>query len=278
MREGRSFIVQWYDERARRIRPVARFREVERPEGCRFEFSYVAGVREATEHGFTPFAAFPEIDVCYRSPDIFPFFRNRIMPTTRPDYVEHAEMLGLDPRSADALDVLGRSGGVRVTDRVEIVPVPTRTATGRFETRFLVRGVRHRPHGEETAAKLVPEEPLFLMIDLQNEQRPGAIALRTRSEHILGYVPEYLALDAEQLLRSSAPGANGSPRPLVRVVVERVNLPPISVHHRVLCRFEADWPDGLVPFSQPIYRPIGPWEDAPDGRAQRGEASPTFAP
>ncbi len=64
---------------------------------------------------------------------------------------------------------------------------------------------------------------------------------------MLGYLPAYLARDAAYLLHSCY---------LFDVFVERVNPPPAGVHHRLLLRVEACWPDEFIPYSSEEYFPL----------------------
>jgi hypothetical protein len=77
---------------------------------------------------------------------------------------------------------------------------------------------------------------------------------------LLGYVPDYLAADLAQLVDHEAPRS---------VFVEQVNLPPASLHHRLLCRLDAGWPDGSVPFQGDRFQPLEP---QPAPAAQAGQA------
>lgn len=247
MTADRTLFVTWFEPNRRSIIPVARLVHHGGREGAAYEFRYIRGALEATERGFQPFIAFPELDRIYRSTSLFPFFANRVMPTTRPDYREYIEVLGLDPAEADSIAILGRSGGKRETDRIEVVPMPTRDETGGYTTHFLLRGVRYIPGAEERIAGLTPGERLFWMLDAQNEANPSAVALRSADKHLLGYIPDYLITDIATLIARQVP---------MNVFTERVNPPPAPLHYRVLCRLEARWPDGFVPFQGERFQPI----------------------
>jgi hypothetical protein len=259
MTADRALFVTWLDPDRRSIMPVARLVHHGGREGDLYEFRYIRGALEATERGFQPFIAFPELDRVYRSRSLFPFFANRVMPTTRPDYMEYVEVLGLDPTEADSIAILGRSGGRRETDRIEVVPTPTRDETGAYTTYFLLRGVRYIPGAEERIARLSSGERLFWMLDAQNESNPGAVALRSADKCLLGYIPDYLVTDAATFIAREVP---------MNVYTERVNRPPAPLHHRVLCRLEARWPDDFVPFQDERFQPIDPFP-APVAQASR---------
>jgi hypothetical protein len=244
-----TLFVTWFDPERRDIFPVGRLVRRQEPEGELYEFTYIRGARQAKERGFLPFLAFPDLGVVYRSRRLFPFFTNRVMPTTRPDYAEMLQALALDRGHPDAMEVLGRSGGGRETDRIEIVPQPALDeATGAYTTHFLVRGIKHTPGAEERIGRLQGGERLLWMLDAQNAANPNAVALRTEDRYLLGYVPDYLLTDVGQLVERRAP---------TEFRVERVNLSPAPVHHRLLCRLEARAPQGFAPFQDDRFRPIG---------------------
>lgn len=230
--------------------PVAELVSVSVPDEPRYEFGYIEGVRQALEQGFQPFLAFPSLDRRYAGSALFPFFRNRVLSKTRPDYAAYVEALGLSVQTANEIDLLGRSEGRRQTDRIETVLAAERDPdSGRYVTMFLARGIRHGV-GEEggreaVAARLEQGCELHATLEPTNEHNPRARQLRFDGE-VLGYVAEYLLGDLDVL---DAAAANP------RFTVERVNPPPHPVHHRVLVRLEAQWPAGFEPFDDPMFRP-----------------------
>lgn len=242
----RRLILNWRHEPSGGIMPVAELLSARSPEAPRFEFGYIEGVRRALALGFQPFLAFPHLDRRYTGSQLFPFFRNRVLPTTRPDYVEYVEALGLSVETADVLDLLGRSEGRRRTDRIETVLVAERDPeTGRYVARFLLRGVRHLAHAEYVIRGIGAGSELEAVAEPSNPRNPRAKQLRFHGE-IIGYVADYLLADLDAL-----EAAGMAPR----FIVERVNPPPHPAHHRVLVRVEAPWPVGFEPFSDPVFRP-----------------------
>jgi len=112
----RKLIVNWQHESAGAVVPVAELLATRPPEETYFEFGYIEGVRKALEHGFQPFLAFPDLDRRYIGSELFPFFSNRVLSRTRPDYTAYVEALGLSVQTASEVDLLGRSTGRRQTD------------------------------------------------------------------------------------------------------------------------------------------------------------------
>ncbi len=242
----RRLILNWQLQATREIVPVAQLIVTGSGSARQFEFGYLEGVRRATAEGFQAFLAFPEIGRRYASSELFPFFRNRVLPTTRPDYLDYITALNLEPATADHVELLGRGNGRRQTDRIETVLAAERdSTTGRYVTRFLVRGVRHVANAEETIEGLREGDILHAALEPDNPSNPRARRLLIGAKAI-GYVPDYLVADLDALEASSA-----SPS----FVVERVNLPPHPAHHRVLARLEAEWPDGFKPLDAADFRP-----------------------
>lgn len=243
-----DLFVAWQDTAARGIYPVARLR-VEDAEQRIYEFRYIQGALEAKERGFVAFDSFPEFSQTYRGHELFPFFKNRVMPPNRPDYAGYVTELGLSVDTADPLALLARSGGVRVTDRLEIYAAASDDASA-CVWHFLLRGIRHLPpSAENRIASLTPGEPLYVMRDVQNPYNQKALLLRSADNVILGYVPDLLVDD----LRDVDLSANN-----FKFTVGQVNPPPSPVRHRVLCHLQSRWPDGSKPFMSERFTPIPP--------------------
>jgi hypothetical protein len=240
-----DLFVAWQDTVGRGIYPVARLRVGAVPR--LYEFRYIQGALQARKHGFMAFDSFPELDETYVSHELFPFFKNRVMPQKRPDYAGYVTELGLSVETADPLELLARSGGLRATDRLEIYSAP-RSETNSCIWHFLVRGIRHLPpSAENRCASLELGELLYVMRDVQNQHNPKALLLRTDDKVNLGYIPDLLVDDLAKLDLSSG---------TFRVTVAQVNPPPSPVQHRVLCHLQASWPTAQQPFASDRFKPI----------------------
>jgi hypothetical protein len=248
MTETSTLFVTWFDPTMRGILPVGRLVRRREAGGPVYEFSYIRGAIEAKKRGFSPFLAFPELGCVYRSRRLFAFFGNRLMPSTRADYLDYVRSLALESEGSDELSILGRSGGRRETDRIELIAAPVRDdRTGMYTTHFLARGIAHTPGAEARVALLAAGDRLLWMLDAQNEANPNAVALRTEDRYLVGYLPDYLITDIVELVARRAP---------MDVRVERVNLPPAPVHYRLLCRLTAAWPEGFEPFAGERFEPL----------------------
>lgn len=234
--------VAWQCPATREILSVGRLLE----RAGSFEFTYIRATERAQTRGFKPFVAFPELSEVYRSHELPALFRNRVMPATRPDYPEFVKQMAL-PDSSGPLQLLARSGGRRMTDRLEVF-APPHVVDGKGREVFaLVRGVRHVPHAEETIAQLREGHRLLVLRNDQNPYGPHARMLRTLDAGLVGFLPDYLA---SELSRQSVSPAE------IEVFVEKVNLPPRPVHHRVLCRIAL--PLDCVLFVGEDYQPLPP--------------------
>jgi hypothetical protein len=219
-------------------------------EGSDYVFAYTQGARSAEEAGFRPLSSFPDFDQVYVSRQLFPMFRNRLPPQSRPDYAYFIEWLGLEPGEADPFVVLARSGGERETDMFEVFPIPERDADGRYRSAFFLHGLRHRgPPAEEEVRHLRPGDTLALEAEPANPHDPGALLIHTvvRGVHI-GFVPRYLCQDVHALL--SAAGEQ------VQVRVQCVNPPPTPAQFRVLCSLDSPWPQGFRPLASPDFKAL----------------------
>jgi hypothetical protein len=89
----RRLIVTWKSDASTGILPVAEL--IIRVVGPRYRFGYLEGAREAQRYGYQPFLAFPNLEARYESETLFSFFANRVLPSTRPDYLESLNAVGL---------------------------------------------------------------------------------------------------------------------------------------------------------------------------------------
>lgn len=233
----------WQCATTRKIVPVGRLLALG---SGGYEFSYIGSVRRAQDLGFGPLVSFPEFETVYRSKSLPALFQNRVMPTSRPDFPSFVSELGLGT-SASPIEVLGRSGGRRATDELEVFSPPTELPGETSEMYVLVRGVRHVRGAEEAIVGLEPGQRLLVLRDEQNPHAVHAKLLRTDGTELIGYLPDYLA---QELDRRENPSLQA-----LFVTVEKVNPPPAPVHHRLLCRVEFPTADSL--FKGADYAPIG---------------------
>lgn len=217
-------------------------------DGELYRFSYTQGARK---QGFRPFAQMEQLDQVYESAELFPLFANRLLPKSRPEYEAYLRWSGFDiGNPPDPILVLGVTEGIRQTDAVEVFPCPIPDADGCYLNKFFLHGIRWMPATAiERISRLAPDEPLKLMLDLQNEHDPCAVAVRMASEPMqIGYVPRYLAHDVWQLVQRCEVD-------FIKLHVVRLNR-DAPLQNRVLCRMHACWPDDFQPCSGEDFSPI----------------------
>lgn len=245
--------VAWQNPADRRYYPVARLVHNASSSPELFEFAYIHGARTAAkEAGFTPFLAFPNIEQVYVSQELFPFFLNRLLPRSRPEYDDFVSSLELDPAHASPLQILGRSGGGRVTDNIELFALPTFDSESYcYCTAFLVHGLRHMPvAAQERVLALKHGEQLPWYLDVQNPAEPWrAMGLRTEDRHNVGFIPTYLLDDVQTLLDKCFE---------INVHVLSVNLPPTPLAQRLLCELRSCWPEKFKPYASQVFQTIAP--------------------
>lgn len=226
-------------------------------EGSEYVFAYTKGAMTAAQAGFRPLLSFPELDEVYVCSQPFPLFGNRLPPRSRPDYDDFVEWLDLERGESDPMVLLGRSGGRRETDMLEVFPVPRVSATGRYESAFFIHGLRHRgPEAEAGVRRLKAGDPLILKAEPNNPEDPDALRILTTVGGVhLGFVPRYLCGDVHALQTASAADA-------VAIQVRRINPPPAPAQFRVLCSLDAPWPKDFRPFSSPDFEPLHALEPA----------------
>ncbi len=239
-----TVFVAMQDAPSRRWAPVGR---LTRRNG-EYRFVYTRGCREVQD--FVPFGRLTNLSAEYVSKELFPLFANRVLARGRPEYARYRDWLGLAPGDTDALDELGRTGGIRATDRLEVIPCPEPTKDGRYEIRFFTRGLRHlTPESRAGIEGLSAGEHLFLMRDDQNGRDPLALLMRTGDPiRLAGYVPRYYTDDVRRL------EATVGPQP-VEVYVEAVNR-DAPLQYRLRCRLTAPWPEGFVVCEAPEFQAL----------------------
>jgi hypothetical protein len=244
--DKRRLFVAWRDPEERRIWPVGVLTLLDQGEGTlRYSFSYLKGAEQL--HGFKPFASFPDLYRLYESERLFPLFENRLMPKERPDFDSYLRRLHLS-EEADPFTILGASGGMKATDRVEVFPEPELDqASGKVVCRFFVRGIQYIPGAEERVAQLRPEDWLELLDEPDNPVNSRAIRLMAGAE-LVGYAPDYLV----EFLHEARSVCGGD----LQVSVVHTNPATAPVHMRLLCRVET-CPWARASFDAPEYQPLG---------------------
>ena len=238
----KSLFLAIQEHESRRWSPVAK---VTKANGL-FRLVYTKGAKGIP--GFNGFGRMQPLDCEFESHEIFPILKNRTLPRTRPEFASYYAWLGLSLDKHDQLDELARSGGLRATDPIELIPAPERTPEGNFEAFFFVRGVGHIPNSGWEG--IVAGDRLFVMKDFQNEKDSAALLLRTGDPiSLVGYAPRYYSHDLGRL-------ADECQVADFKVTVERVNLDAPAAY-KVLCKVSAPWPEGFHFFESEVFDEFG---------------------
>lgn len=233
VRTTQQLVVAWQHPDTRVIAPVGL---LEHRDTAGYWFGYLR--RAATVPGFHPFVGFPDLHGSYRSPYLFPMFRQRIMSPKRPDFPRYLRHLYLD-EDATPWEQMARSEGRRTGDTVQVFPIPSVLPDGSTTCRFLVHGIRHVSGG--VLPPLTRAEPLVLRSDPDNPVNSSALVVCSTAGERLGFVPDLL-LDYVHAVQSHGP---------CDVVVDNVNGPDAPVHLRLLARLQGSVPLGYRPMSGP---------------------------
>ena len=145
-----------------------------------YRFRYSGGaVRAQQEVKFPPLWDFPQLLEDYKSLELFPLFRNRVIAQGRPDRADYLGNLDLQ-ENADPFEMLSVSGGYRVTDDYEVFPKLVKADDGSFVCRFFLHGWRHTSlHAQERLNALKPGEELYIALELANPVTGLAVQLQT---------------------------------------------------------------------------------------------------
>ena len=199
----KTLFLAWQDkERSRRWFPVGRLdADVEH---SRYRFRYTGGAEEAKEEaGFPPLWDFPHLKEDYRSSELFPLFRNRVIAPGRPDRTDYLYNLGL-PADADPVEILSVNGGYRITDAYEVFPKLVKHKDGSFRCRFFLHGWRHvNPSAQERIGRLIEDETLYVTLELTNPATGLAVQIQTTDYHMVGWTPRYLVADLVKAMAES---------------------------------------------------------------------------
>ena len=228
----RTLFLAWQDGRSRQWFPVGRLDADPRQAG--FRFRYTGGAERARQEvGFSLAPDFPELQKDYRSAVLFPLFRNRVMPSERPDFADYLQLLDL-PARADPIEILAMDGGYHVTDAFEVFPQLEKGADGSFRCRFFLHGWRYvNRTAQKRLDRVVVDDRLHVTLELSNPVARVAVQLQTLDYHVIGWAPRYLVKDLMMAMAES-------PGTCVAHVV-RVNPLPAPSQQRLLIELAGNW-------------------------------------
>ncbi|OOF11351.1 MULTISPECIES: HIRAN domain-containing protein [unclassified Salinivibrio] len=237
----KSVFVIWKDLDDGMWHPVAKLTRTD----TFYRLNYTKG---ASHPNFIAFPRMEDKTKAYLSTGLFSFFKNRIIPTNRPEFRMMLEWSDIDFELYDELDLLGVSGGARKTDQFRIISQPEITKSGEYKIRFFSSGISHLDkEAIDRISKLRPKELLDLEFEDSNPYDSNAVMVMTSDNEKVkvGYLPKYFNCDIRSLL--SNPHLNE-----YRINVVKVNK-DAPAQFRLLCEFTAKWPDNFIPLVSKDY-------------------------
>jgi hypothetical protein len=213
-----------------------------------FEFRYVLAFTSDPDQ--RPLLGFSDYTRVYRSPTLFPFFKQRVLEADRSDRAAFLRWLGL-PNDASDWEVLARGGGTRKGDRFELVAAPELTPTGGAAARVLARGLRFVgaeigfDRLDAALAGLAPGMRLQVNLDAKNVVNRAARRVLDAEGTPLGWIPDVL-------LSHLAP----TPSDPINVRVAQVNGADAPWHLRLLIDLDVHVRPPTPIFSTPEWRPV----------------------
>lgn len=233
MSERNSAYLAWQDPSAREWHVVGLLQE--RQEG--YVFNYTKGASVSTK--FIPFSGMEELNKTYVSEDLFPLFKNRLLSSRRPEYPRFLEWLGLSSEEVNPINILGRSGAIRSTDKLQMFKQIEFGGNGEFEYFFFAHGLSHLPESASArVSRLTGGEKLFLCFDAQNPYDHNAVLIRANSPaEIVGFCPRYLAKDVNELLREDSS--------CVSIYVETISE-DAPANYRLMCKLKGVIPPAMI--------------------------------
>ncbi|MCJ8272937.1 MAG: HIRAN domain-containing protein [Psychrosphaera sp.] len=162
----------------------------------RYTFDYTKGALSSEK--FRAFFGMEDLHQTYVSVDLFPLFKNRILPPKRPEYPRFMKWMRLDNNQITPANILGRSEAIRQTDSLQMFNRFEIDENGAFEHLFFVHAV---PKGLlDKVSKLTDKHKLSFNMGEQHYLDENAIGISTESAGVIGYLPRYLAYDLGEFL------------------------------------------------------------------------------
>lgn len=238
--EINSVYIVWQDDETRLWHPVSK---LSFSNGV-YRLNYTKGV--IGKSNFRPFPRMDDFSKVYESGELFPFFANRLIQPSRPEFSKILRWLDSSPEDFNPLDFLGATSGERETDNYRILQTPKKE-NSKYSFTFFTSGIRHLPElNRAEIKKLKPLDSLCFSFDEVNTFDSSAIILKTQESNIsVGFCPKYLSRDFKALIMHDHNKSS-------KFLVKKVNLDAPS-QYTLLCSFETDWPDGFMPFVSSDY-------------------------
>lgn len=221
-----SVYIIWQDQYSKLWHPVAKLTR----ENGLFRLNYTKGA--VSSSNFIPFPKMDDLGKVYESNELFPFFQNRILPKSRPEFRSLISWLDMTIENFDPLEYLGVTGGVRKTDNYRILKLPE-LKNGKYVYDFLISGIHYiDDFSKNRVLKLKEGSELEFFFEDDNPVDKNAIALKDKETGaFIGYCPRYLVNDFRKLI-----GDNSNKKATFKVKKINSDAP---ASYRVVCRFES---------------------------------------
>ena len=208
-------------------------------------FQYTKG---ALKDNFRPFDGMKYVDRVYESKELFPFFKNRLLQKSRPEYQDYLRWLNIKEKEIHPMEELRITGGIRATDSFELYPMLTKKKE--YVVKFFSRGIRHLAKSyNQRVEGLEENRKLFLMKDIQNELDDYALVLRTDNPiELVGYCPSFYNKDFNSLIQK-----NGATNIFLKVIKNNTDAPS---QLKLLCEFRTLWSESFTPFDDEDFQTI----------------------
>lgn len=226
----------WQDStRSRMWHPVAKLTQ---DNSSNYVLKYTKG---SSHENFSFFPSMQDTLKSYTSPRLFSFFRNRLIPESRPEHDSMFEWSGLSAESKDYLELLAISGGEKKTDHFRIVNIP-KNEDGFYRIKFFVSSINYLNDEEKKKLhELQISDILNFEIDKFNDIDPDATILLKEQSIKVGYLPHYLCKDLKTLREHLKDDQ-------ILISIKKINKDAPS-QFKILCELKAPWPKGFKAFS-----------------------------
>lgn len=232
--------VAWQDPQTRTWHTVGRLTR----ENGRYRFAYTRGALDSPR--FTYLGRMRDLHKAYVSESLFPLFSNRLLDSSRPEYPDYVQWLGVAAEETDPMQLLARSGGKRATDQLCLYPHPEPNEKGEIELFFFSHGLRYLDEtGRQHIERLKAGDRLQLSREDDNAYDRYALAVQTAEQVKVGYCPRYLNRDLRQAMGVAE----------VKLTVEKAN-PEAPLQFRLLCKAVFAPPPGFELFGTDAYQPL----------------------
>ncbi|MDY6456710.1 HipA N-terminal domain-containing protein [Acinetobacter faecalis] len=231
----KSVFVMWQDSTDTRMwHPVAKLTQ---DESLNYILEYTKG---SLHKKFSCFPSMQDMKKSYTSERLFSFFRNRLIPESRPEHDSMFEWSGLSAESKDYLELLAISGGEKRTDHFRIVNMP-KNENGFYRIKFFVSSLNYLTEQEKFKLnELKINDTLTFQIDELNDVDSDATILLKEENTKVGYLPHYLCKDLKSLRKL----LNDEQ---IKIIIKKINKDAPS-QFKILCELEAPWPKNFKAF------------------------------